>query len=393
MNVLVGPNGAGKSSVLDALAILLSWAVSRTISARARGSYIGKFDIRNGTGYASLKITTDANIEWSLVKVKKGGLKPPKNTDLIKLGEYTEDVQSRIAANQNEASLVLFVYYPVERAVLDIPLRIRSKHKFEPLDAYEGSLTSGANFRTFFEWFREREDLENESKVHSRSGKFVPDRQLEAVRGALREFLPEFDNLTVRRSPLRMEVEKNGKILRIEQLSGGEKILIALIGDLARRLAIANPGSANPLHEKGIVLIDEADLHLHPRWQRMLIPCFSRIFPACQFIISTHSPHVITHTRPEYLFLLEEKEGTVIIRKASESYGKNADRVLEDLMGLETTRPEDVSARLHSIAEKIDRNEFDEAKKEIEELQADIGSDPELVKAETLIKRKEIIGR
>jgi predicted ATP-binding protein involved in virulence len=65
-----------------------------------------------------------------------------------------------------EVNLPVFVYYPVNRAVLDIPLRIREKHRFDLLSAYDESLTSGANFRTFFEWFREREDLENENLRH-----------------------------------------------------------------------------------------------------------------------------------------------------------------------------------------------------------------------------------
>lgn len=121
-------------------------------------------------------------------------------------------------------------------------------------------------------------------------GFVFPDPHLEAVREALRQFLPEFDNLTVRRNPLRMEVEKNGERLTVNQLSDGEKCLIALIGDLARRLAIANPVLRNPLDGEGVVLIDEIDLHLHPKWQRLVVPKLRTVFPNCQFVISTHSP-------------------------------------------------------------------------------------------------------
>ena len=168
--------------------------------------------------------------------------------------------------NGSGKSSILDAYYPVNRAVLDIPLRIKERHSFDLLSAYSDSLTGGANFRAFFEWFREREDLENENRKYADQlikpeGYQFPDRQLEAVRAALMLFMPEFTNLTVRRNPLRMEVEKNGKTLRVNQLSDGEKCLMAMVGDLARRMAIANPVRPNPLEGEGIILIDEIDLH------------------------------------------------------------------------------------------------------------------------------------
>ena len=112
----------------------------------------------------------------------------------------------------------------------------------------------------------------------SKSAASFPDLQLEAVRNALSSFMPDFKNLTVRRNPLRMEVVKEGKHLMINQLSDGEKCLMALIGDLARRMAILNPSRANPLKGDGIILIDEIDLHLHPKWQRMAITKLVRAY-------------------------------------------------------------------------------------------------------------------
>jgi len=76
-----------------------------------------------------------------------------------------------------------------------------------------------------------------------------------------------------------------------------------------------------------------------------------------------------------------------------ESYGKNVDRILEDLMGLPTTRPDRISSSLHEIFEQISLGQIAEAKQMIETIKGEIGGDPELVKAEVLIKRKEIIGR
>jgi predicted ATP-binding protein involved in virulence len=189
-----------------------------------------------------------------------------------------------------------------------------------------------------------------------------------------------------------MEIQKNGQILKVNQLSDGEKCLIAMISDLARRLAIANPTN-NPLAGEGIILIDEIDLHLHPKWQRMIVPQLVKVFPNCQFLLSTHSPHVLTHVYPENIFLLKQTNDNIDVEHPSESYGKNVDRILEDLMELDTTRPDQVNSDLHQIYEMIDNNQLGDAKEAIAQLKQTIGNDPELIKAEVLIKRKELIGK
>jgi predicted ATP-binding protein involved in virulence len=174
-----------------------------------------------------------------------------------------------------------------------------------------------------------------------------------------------------------------------------------MIGDLARRMAIANPVRENPLYGDGVVLIDEIDLHLHPKWQRMVVSRLVEVFPNCQFIISTHSPHVITHVHPDNLYVLKQTEAGAIAERPSESYGKTVDRVLEDLMGLATTRPDKVTKSLNDLYELISLGQLAQAKQLLAEMTGEvegdpdllIGSDPDLVKAEVWIKRKESIGR
>lgn len=401
VNVFFGVNGAGKSSVLDAAAIMLSWAVSRIRHSGTAGRPILETEITNGKAFSSIELFCGdgtQEIEWKLVKSRKGHGFQEKKSNLTRLNEFTKQLQNKIAENEDKVNLPLFIYYPVNRAVLDIPLRIREKHRFHLLAAYDDALTGGANFRTFFEWFREREDLENENRKYKNTffkpeDFQFPDPQLEAVREALNQFLPEFKNLTVRRNPLRMEVEKNGRRLTVNQLSDGEKCLIAMIGDLARRIAIANPAREKPLKGDGIILIDEIDLHLHPKWQRMVVPKLLEVFPNCQFVISTHSPHVLTHVQKDNLYLLKQTDIGIIAERPVESYGKNVDRILEDLMGLETTRPDKVSSELNEVYEYINRGRFADARQMITALKDEIGEDPELVKAEVLIKRKEIIGK
>jgi len=401
LNVFYGVNGSGKSMMLDAAAIMLSWAVSRIRHAGTSGRPIQEEDISNGKSVATLKldcVDDNQRIDWKLVKSRKGHSSADERSVLTSLNEYTKQLQSEIAESSEQVNLPLLAYYPVNRAVLDIPLRIRERHRFTLLAAYDDALTSGASFRTFFEWFREREDLENENRKYADQfikpeGFQFPDRQLEVVRKALERLMPDFKNLSVHRNPLRMEVEKNGEKLTVNQLSDGEKCLMAMVGDLARRMAIANPVRDNPLEGDGIILIDEIDLHLHPKWQRMIVPKLIDVFPNCQFIVSTHSPHVITHVQPESLFMLEQTKMGIVAKQPNESYGKSVERILEDLMGLKTTRPDRVSDSLHNLYVEIDKGRVDEARRIIEAIKAEIGEDPDLVKAEVLIKRREIIGK
>ncbi len=401
LNVFVGMNGAGKSTILDATAILLSWLVNRIKHSGASGRPITEPDINNSGSSANLSIvlkSSDDHYGWNIAKVRKGYRKKDAISGLTMASEAAKQFQSAIIQTNGKMNLPLFAYYPVNRSVLDIPLRIREKYRFDMLSAYDDLLTSSANFRTFFEWFRERENLENENRRYidqriKPEGFQFPDPQLESVRKALTQFMPEFQNLTVRRNPLRMEVMKNGQKLTVSQLSDGEKCLMAMVGDLARRMAIANPLRDNPLEGEGVVLIDEIDLHLHPKWQRTIIPGLRSVFPRCQLLVSTHSPHVITHIQPENLFLLRMTDQGMEALRPSESYGKTVERVLEDLMGLETTRPDEIQNALRNIYEQIDGNDFAKAKAMIADLEKRIGKDPELVKANVLIRRKELIGK
>jgi predicted ATP-binding protein involved in virulence len=408
LNVLVGTNGAGKSTVLDAVALMLTWAVSRIRRAGTSGSPIAEDDIANGAAGAAIELVCcddqdgDRPIRWRLAKARAGREKPAAPSHLAALSEYTRHIQAALTTNEATASLPIFVHYPVNRAVLDIPLRIRGRHSFDRLAAYDDALTGGANFRRFFEWFREREDLENEQwrNANSLFSQLDPpydgDRQLNAVRRAIEGLRPEFSRLTVRRSPLRMEIEKQGEVIKVNQLSDGEKCSIALVSDLARRLAIANPQGENPLAGSGIVLIDEIDLHLHPLWQRTIVPKLIEIFPNCQFMISTHSPHVLTHVRAEHIIVLDRVNGAIEASQPREAYGKTVERILEDLMGLDTTRPIAVSEELHRIYDQISRHDLDGATAAIESMTQQVesaASDPEIVKARLLIQRKAILGK
>ena len=169
---------------------------------------------------------------------------------------------------------------------------------------------------------------------------------------------------------------------------------MALVGDLARRLAILNPDCKNPLEGEGIVLIDEIDLHLHPKWQQLVIPGLCRIFPNCQFFISTHSPQVLTHVKAESVWVLCPVPGEGILAEQPKmTYGKTVERILEDVMGLESTRPENIQKELDAIYEAIHAKNWNHAEERIQNLFVQIGPDPDITRAKTLLARKELLGK
>jgi predicted ATP-binding protein involved in virulence len=337
-------------------------------------------------------------------------------------------IQERIA--KGIPSLPLAVYFPTNRAVLDIPLRIREKHEFRPLSAYDQALVGGGgNFRLFFEWFRAQEDIENEANAHKNlldTQKFLTeitakersdntekktfvrhspthlnafeflgvseDPQLKAVRRAVARLVPSFTQLHVRRLPLRMMVLKklkghaedpsNFQKLEVNQLSDGEKCLLAMAGDLARRLALANPGMPDPLEAEAVVLIDEIELHLHPSWQRRIIEDLTRPFPKCQFIVTTHSPLVLSSVEADNIYLLDGEQAT---RPSAATFGRDSNAVLSEVMDV-TERPRPIMDALEKIAHLIDTEKLKQAREELKSLSTTLGShDSEIVRLNAFI--------
>ncbi len=402
LNLLVGGNGMGKTSISDSLAILLSWAAARLRSPNASGRRILDTDIHNEKTFSWLELTCQTEsaeqreTSWRLTQARKG--RNPDNdpkdplhgmTSLTALNGWASTVRNQIGQSNAQANVPLFVYYPVNRAVLDVPLRIRKAHSFDILEAYDRALTGGANFRVFFEWFRNREDLENER--YRESGNLTEDSQLSAVRKAIMAFLPEFSGISVKRNPLRMEVTKNGEKLRVDQMSDGEKCLFAMVGDLARRLAIANPDRDDSLRGEGIVLIDEIDLHLHPAWQRLVVRKLTETFPNCQFVITTHSPQVLgeVDARCVRRLSVEPLHGLLVCTTPEQSLGLDTSEILEELMDARS-RNQEVAALLSEVFGLIDAEEFEDAKRKIVAVRKRVrGSIPELVRAESLLTMLE----
>ena len=391
-NVFIGINGVGKSSILDCLAVLLSRYTSPVQYPSTSGRLFREEDIRHGCQETCNEITVTTqtgDVTWSLAKLQK---KRSKNnsSDLTQLRKLIESTHNQLNANP-DFNLTVIVHYCVNRAVIDIPLRVRKKHSLERVTAYEGSLHgTQINFNHFFQWFRKWEDLENEER---RDDVNYTNHQLEAVRQAIYSLIPGLSDLRIRRSPLRMTVKKRERELNVNQLSDGEKCLLAMVGDLARRLAIANPGLEEPLEGNGIVLIDEIELHLHPQWQREIVPALNITFPNCQFIVTTHSPQVISHVKPEGIHIIENTDEGIVAIQPENSFGRDTNCILEDLMEV-PERPQEIKNSLQQLFKFIDEGNLEAAKQLRQDLAVRIGEDePEFVRADVLIRRKEILNK
>lgn len=454
VTVFIGNNGSGKTNILKSLVTALSWLPARIRTERGRGLDIPEEVIHNDEYSASVSLNVllhKREVSWTLSKARRGK-KNQFSSDLKAISESADIYRKKLTEN-SEVDLPLMVFYPVERSVLDIPLKIRTKHDFNQLDAYDNALEMGVDFRRFFEWFRTREDIDNEERLFYElekqssnidktselidktselldsilnlmvelknsdessmsmqiskkmeelklaekqmdeimkndedTSKLCLDVPLKSVKQAIKEFT-DFENIWVKRKPkLRMVVTKNNQELNVFQLSQGEKSLMALVGDIARRLAMLNPTLDAPLEGEGIIIIDEADLHLHPKWQRQLIDRLTKTFPNCQFILSTHSPLVISDSKDIVVYSLENGE----IQLLPSQYGQDANMVLLNAMDT-AIRNQEITCKLDNILDLIQDNKLVSAKEKIAELQRELPANHlELNKAKILLRKQEI---
>lgn len=381
----VGVNGVGKSAVLDALAIALSQLIWRINDQAQKARTISIDDIREGADFARIEVTAELrgqHVGWALAKNRKSGTyaDPQRKSELEALNAAVKalgDAWGQVGLERQEGfNLPLGVFYDVNRAVLDVPMRVREQLRHNPYEVYQDALDhGGADFKRFFIWFRNFEDAENEARTDDPAFR---DRGLEAARQAIARFTG-FEGLRVRRKPkMRMTVTKDGVEFNVLQLSDGERNMLALVGDMARRLSVLNPALGNPNEGEGVVLIDEIDLHLHPAWQRGVVSKLEATFPNCQFIVSTHSPQVVGELHPESVMLMRDGR---LLGHAPRALGLTSGEVLEELME-GRARNAKVNEQLRRIRHALEDERLDEAARELGELERRVGAIPDVLRAQ-----------
>jgi predicted ATP-binding protein involved in virulence len=389
VTALVGVNGAGKTTVLDALATLLGVVADGVRTGDLKGERLDASDVRVGASAASIRLTAELGgqeITWALATTLAGHPKTLAD-DLEALRPAVDAVRAGFVGGQ--PCLPLAVYFPTNRSALDIPARIRTSHEFDSLSAYDGALEEGAsNFRGFFEWFREEEDVENEELVRAPQDAGAPQQtRLASVRQAIEGLFPGARDLRVERRPQRMTLARGGSRLDVAQLSDGEKCLLAMAGDLARRMVLAAPGRHDPLEQPCVVLVDELELHLHPGAQRAMIPRLQLIFPNVQFLVSTHSPQILSTMRCRNVRIIE---GFALRETTPATWRRDSNNILEGVFG-EPSRPKELAEALIALRNAIDEESFDAARDLISKVRAMTeGDDPEVVFLEQLVPPAEV---
>lgn len=396
--VIFGINGVGKSTILRAIALLYANIITRlTGKGKNRKTDLDYDDISYGKSKASINASFSFEDETESLygrSIERANGKNNNISDLKVLVDKFENsyiVKGYDDGNGNwieevdDKNMPVFVNYGVNRIVLDVPLRA-SREQFVKLDAFDKAIESTIDFRNLFKWFRNQEDIENQEKVRANSD--YEDKSLLAVKHAMLAMLDGFEDIHIERKPLAMKVRKDGKYLKINQLSDGEKCTIALFGDLARRMALANPERENPLEGTGVVLIDELDLHMHTSWQRKVLGVLKETFPNIQFIITTHSPQILGESGDTFNLLYMFKEGKKISLKMYKSFlGWDTNVILEEVLNTSSVNKE-IKEMINKMYSYIEEKKFDEA----EEL-ADILDKKSNGYAEGVAKARVLISR
>ncbi|ATB35748.1 hypothetical protein CYFUS_001162 [Cystobacter fuscus] len=153
--------------------------------------------------------------------------------------------------------------------------------------------------------------------------------------------------------------QRGGSVLPFPALSDGYRAFLCWVGDVLYHLHLICKKGQRLVDMRGVVLVDEVDLHLHPEWQRHLVPSLSRAFPRLQFVLTSHSPLVVSTLSSQNVLLLEEREraggvtATEVLRPGEELYGLSADQILtSQSFGLESSRDERFFERLKDVADK-----------------------------------------
>ena len=400
LTVLHGENGYGKTSVLSAIAVglgdeamlgpFLDVFISFYEEDWREGAENPRVSLSSVDGKACERQGTRSVFEREKAEIEMSARR--ENLAKALVGESQENQKMPIGA-----------LYGTDRTVSDVPESVVSPRqlprRIPRLDALKGALSARTDFEDLFTWFYFKEDEELRVQKERRDFGYQL-KEVDAVRQAISSMLPEVSDPRTELNPPRfvVSVQSNqGQVekLSLDQLSGGYRIVLALAADLARRMVQGNPHLDDPLESEAVVLIDEVELHLHPTWQQRILGDLQRTFPNAQFIVSTHSPQVLTTVEPQRIVELAREGDRIVARApAVSTYGAEAGDVLSVVMGVKERPPEnEFTKALDRYMDLVgdDKGESKEAlalRRKLEKLSPD---DPALDSADIEIRRNKLL--
>ncbi|WP_411390596.1 AAA family ATPase [Pseudomonas sp. MPB23] len=396
-NLVVGVNGSGKTSLLQAVAAsLYSFSSSLGGAILQISDQDVRFEIQEFEGRYRFESIYPVRLNavgsafgrtvWDESMVRGGQL----NVFDIPVINSSTDILNPLS--EKNVDLPLMAFYRADRRwnSPDVSVEFAALQQPSRLDAYKDWLDASANLKTFESWLIGK-TLERLQKMSRSAASTKFNDELQLINSALTHALPdakgiEYD-LGIRSLLVHFE---NSRSLTFNSLSDGQRGMVAMVSDIARRMCLLNPHLKNKVLEEttGIVIIDELDIHLHPGWQRTIASTLKKIFPKIQFIAASHSPQIIGSLKPGEVILLTSEAPS----HPRVTYGLDSSRVLEEVMGVPERAPE-VEVLLSELFSTIEDNELEKAKTlllALKELAPDL---PEFAGAQALIRRKEILGK
>lgn len=389
LTVIVGENGAGKTSILEAIACGLGPFL--TAMPDAKGKLIRKSDIHVGANgvadSARISIDTASSLRWDLAT--KGS---DRNT-LAKIGTLAlSDYAKQIVDSDEQYPLI--AYYGTNRALSTQSGKV-SINPFEEVqrgEGYDSALDAKINYGILKNWFSKIEvdelKLRDEKKNHKLTH---PAKKL--ITKAVKQVVNRVNDVTFDKKSNDVVVvwknEQNKFIsLSLEQLSEGYRNMVSLTIDLVRRAYLLNPDMPEPLSVFGIVLIDEIELHLHPRWQQKVLGELTGLFPNIQFVVTTHSPQVLTTVKGECIRVVSNSSR--VAETVTSPYGGENSRVMQQILHVNPRPETEVSEKLKEYFSLIELGKGEEEagirlREELSLLTDD--TEPMLVEADLAIKR------
>jgi predicted ATP-binding protein involved in virulence len=408
LTVIVAKNGGGKTAILDAVAFSLGLFVS-TLSSSKRvfhHSDVLKLKVRD-TGLNEMETQYPLELQtqgvlagrpqtWSRELTELGREPTRKNAHAL-IG-YANALRQAVRAGELEPPLPMVAHYGTGRLwKIKSLTESKGEHTKSRLSGYEDCLDPFSSYKWFVDWLRYITRAEVQYlQENSTPSEFS--RLLEAVRQPINTCLRVTNwqgiKFNLGLNEVTAQHPEHGT-LPVSLLSDGIRNMIGLVADIAYRMVRLNPqlGIAACQETPGVVLIDEVDMHLHPEWQQTVLLNLQHAFPKIQFIVTTHSPQVLTTVAPESIRVLKWQAGQVDIEFVRFSLGAESRLLLEQVMDVKSRPPEvEVTKKLNEYLRLVDADQWDtEQAKALRRFldQSIHGFDPILLRADSTIKLKK----